>query len=73
MIDKVMDDWKAENQEDSQENTPQMPKPLIRLRVDYTGFTNLNVQRFGQQFVNKVANPKDVLHFHKRRANGFFF
>jgi double-strand break repair protein MRE11 len=30
------------------------PLPLVRLRVDYTGFTTINSQRFGQKFVNKV-------------------
>lgn len=42
--------------------------PLIRLRVDYTGFTTVNTQRFGQQFVGKVANPQDILFFTKTGA-----
>lgn len=29
--------------------------PLVRLRVDYTGFSTINSQRFGQKFVNKVC------------------
>ena len=44
------------------------PLPLIRLRVDYTGFSTINSQRFGQKFVGKVANPHDVLHWHKAAA-----
>lgn len=36
---------------------------LIRLRVDHTGFDAVNVQRFGGQFVGKVANPSEILHF----------
>ena len=44
------------------------PLPLIRLRVDYTGFSTINSQRFGQKFVSKVANPHDVLHWHKAAA-----
>eukprot|EP00850_Spirogloea_muscicola_P003360 SM000013S26529 [mRNA] locus=s13:836504:842759:- [translate_table: standard] len=39
--------------------------PLIRVRVDYTGFTTINPQRFGQRFVGKVANPHDILLFTK--------
>lgn len=39
--------------------------PLIRLRVDYTGFSTINAQRFGQKFVGKVANPHDILLWHK--------
>lgn len=42
--------------------------PLIRIRVDYSGgFTPLNPQTFGQQFVNGVANPKDLLLIQRRR------
>ena len=44
------------------------PLPLIRLKVDYTGFSTINSQRFGQKFVGKVANPHDVLHWHKAAA-----
>lgn len=39
--------------------------PLIRLRVDYTGFTTIHTLRFGQRFVNRVANPNDILLWHK--------
>ncbi|KAK9868394.1 hypothetical protein WJX84_007759 [Apatococcus fuscideae] len=42
--------------------------PLIRLRVDYSGFSTINTQRFGQHFVGKVANPHDVLLWQKAAA-----
>ncbi|GAX85793.1 hypothetical protein CEUSTIGMA_g13208.t1 [Chlamydomonas eustigma] len=42
--------------------------PLVRLRVDYTGFSTINAQRFGHKFVNKVANPQDILIWHKAAA-----
>jgi hypothetical protein len=35
------------------------------MQVDYTGFTTINPQRFGQKFVGKVANPHDILLFTK--------
>lgn len=35
------------------------------LQVDYTGFSTINAQRFGQKFVGKVANPHDILLWHK--------
>lgn len=35
--------------------------PLIRLRVDYTGYNMINSSRFGQKFVGKVANPNDII------------
>ena len=28
--------------------------PLVRLRVDHTGFPKINISRFGQQFVGTV-------------------
>jgi double-strand break repair protein MRE11 len=34
---------------------PQPLLPLVRLRVDYTGYSTINSQRFGQKFVNKVG------------------
>ncbi|BGP33197.1 meiotic recombination [Rhodotorula toruloides] len=47
--------------------------PLIRLRVDYSGgpdgnsqFEVGNPQRFGQDFVDKVANPRDIVQFHRK-------
>jgi double-strand break repair protein MRE11 len=39
--------------------------PLIRLRVDYTGFSTIHVQRFGQKYVGRVANPYDILLWQK--------
>ncbi|KAM4627359.1 double-strand break repair protein MRE11 isoform 2-T3 [Polymixia lowei] len=45
-------------------------KPLIRIRVDYSGgFEAFNTSRFSQKFVDRVANPKDVIHFVRRREN----
>jgi len=41
--------------------------PLIRVRVDVTGGVRLHPARFGQLFVGKVANPKDILLFKKKK------
>ncbi|KAI9919221.1 hypothetical protein PsorP6_012140 [Peronosclerospora sorghi] len=40
---------------------------LVRLRVEHTGFPVLINQRFGAKFVGKVANPNDILLFHRRK------
>ncbi|KAL4422894.1 hypothetical protein ABPG75_009091 [Micractinium tetrahymenae] len=45
------------------EKAPELP--LIRLRVDYSGFSTINTQRFGQKFVGKVANPNDMVLWQK--------
>lgn len=49
--------------------SPMTPeKPLVRLRVDYSGgFETFNTSRFSQRFVDRVANPKDIIHFLRRR------
>lgn len=41
--------------------------PLIRLRVEHSGFETVGNQSFGQQFIHRVANPDDVLLFHKKK------
>ncbi|XP_069746910.1 double-strand break repair protein MRE11 isoform X2 [Narcine bancroftii] len=51
-------------------NPRQPEKPLIRLRVDYSGgFEPFNTLRFSQRFVEQVANPKDIIHFFRHRAH----
>jgi hypothetical protein len=42
-------------QQQQQAQQPQPLLPLIRLRVDYSGFSTINSQRFGQKFVGKVS------------------
>ncbi|KAJ3053886.1 Double-strand break repair protein mre11a, partial [Rhizophlyctis rosea] len=67
LIDRALTEWKELNP-DAPEN--RWPKPLIRLKVEYSGgFTTYNPQRFGQMFVDRVANPKDILHFYRKRPN----
>uniref|UniRef100_A0A673HI09 Double-strand break repair protein MRE11 n=1 Tax=Sinocyclocheilus rhinocerous TaxID=307959 RepID=A0A673HI09_9TELE len=58
----------AERQRLGNPLTPE--KPLIRLRVDYSGgFEVFNTMRFSQKFVDQVANPKDILHFIRHRES----
>lgn len=40
---------------------------LVRLKVEHSGFSTLNNQRFGSRFVGEVANPADILLFYRRR------
>lgn len=41
------------------------PAPPCPCQVDYTGFSTINTQRFGQKFVGKVANPHDIILWQK--------
>ncbi|KAI3804796.1 hypothetical protein L1987_26607 [Smallanthus sonchifolius] len=58
------------NRRDTRNSKPMLP--LIRVKVDYSGFMTINPQRFGQKYVGKVANPQDILIFSKasKRAQG---
>ncbi|KAI5664802.1 hypothetical protein M9H77_24125 [Catharanthus roseus] len=46
-------------------NRTELKLPLVRIKVDYSGFMTINPQRFGQKYVGKVANPQDILIFSK--------
>ncbi|GKV42529.1 hypothetical protein SLEP1_g49922 [Rubroshorea leprosula] len=46
-------------------NRSELMLPLVRVKVDYSGFMTINPQRFGQKYVGKVANPQDILIFSK--------
>lgn len=60
ILDELMKE-RVENQNDK--------IPFVRLRVDYTGgYTTINPQCFGQQFIGRVANPRDIIHFMKKKS-----
>ncbi|KAJ2077668.1 meiotic recombination [Coemansia sp. RSA 988] len=43
------------------------PKPLIRVRVEYSGgFESFHPQRFGLLFADRVANPRDIVYFYRK-------
>lgn len=46
--------------------------PLIRLRVEYSGFDTINATRFGKAFVGRVANPGDILLFYRKKTTSLF-
>ncbi|KAI7818598.1 Metallo-dependent phosphatase-like protein [Gamsiella multidivaricata] len=53
----------------SDEHAFEVPKPLVRLRVEYSGgYEIFNPQRFGQEFVDLVANPRDLVHFYRKKT-----
>ncbi|KAI8848999.1 Mre11 DNA-binding presumed domain-containing protein [Chytridium lagenaria] len=64
LIEKAHTQWLESHPEVDAE----FPKPIVRLKVEYTGFSTINPQRFGQPFVDRVANVKDILQFYRRRA-----
>ncbi|KAG1462731.1 hypothetical protein G6F46_003814 [Rhizopus delemar] len=67
LIERAKMEW-SEQISNSEYNVPiiEMPVPLIRIRVDYSGgYETFNPQQFGQKFNNRVANPKDILKFQR--------
>lgn len=60
----------VDDDENTDKTDPRMP--LIRLKVEYSGFSTMNAQRFGKQFVKRVANPADILLFYRRKTTSLF-
>ncbi|TFK32099.1 DNA repair and meiosis protein Mre11 [Crucibulum laeve] len=70
LIGKANAEWKERNARAAQDGEPELPEmlPLIRLKVDTTGVTETsNPVRFGQEFQGRIANPRDVLVFHRSK------
>ncbi|KAF8083420.1 hypothetical protein N665_0774s0009 [Sinapis alba] len=71
-LDKVVRDL-IEKASKKAVNRSDIKLPLVRIKVDYSGFMTINPQRFGQKYVGKVANPQDILIFSKaskKRSEG---
>ncbi|KAJ6588269.1 Mre11 DNA-binding presumed domain-containing protein [Mycena capillaripes] len=72
LIDQANAQWEERNTravEDGEEPLPPM-LPLVRLKVDTTGVSEMsNPIRFGQEFQGRLANPRDVLVFHRAKKS----
>ena len=70
LIDKANAQWDERNARAVEEGEPELPRPLplVRLKVDTTGVSEMsNPVRFGQEFQGRIANPRDVLTFHRSK------
>lgn len=75
MIKQAIDEWRAAQGDEDQDDEENPPLPLIRLRVEYTApeggnFDCENPQRFSNRFTEKVANIKDVVQFYRKKKGG---
>ncbi|KAI7896607.1 Metallo-dependent phosphatase-like protein [Mucor mucedo] len=70
LIERAKNEWEEQQQEDSGiQPSMDMPKPLIRIRVDYTGgYETFNPLQFGRKFNERVANADDMLKFQKAKV-----
>ena len=76
LIEQAIGEWREAQEEarmDDDEEPPEVPLPLIRLRVETSipdstaSFDVENPQRFSNRFVGKVANTNDVVQFHRKK------
>lgn len=75
LIDEAIGNWCVENEVNADDPEAKIPLPMVRLKVEYgtdgaenPDYVTFNPQRFGQAFVNRVANPKDILLFYRKRT-----
>lgn len=74
LIEEATKGWLEAQDEDEHDEEREPPKPLIRLRVEYTApdggkFDCENPQRFSNRFVGRVANVNDVVQFHRKKSS----
>jgi double-strand break repair protein MRE11 len=70
LIEEAEKQWEERNAKAIEAGEEELPKmlPLIRLKVDTTGVTETsNPIRFGQEFQGRIANPRDLLVFHRAK------
>ncbi|TFK53174.1 DNA repair exonuclease [Heliocybe sulcata] len=70
LIDQANQLWDERNARAVEEGEEELPRmlPLVRLKVDTTGVPEMsNPIRFGQEFAGRIANPRDVLAFHRAK------
>ncbi|KAF0720693.1 Aste57867_118 [Aphanomyces stellatus] len=65
-VQEMIDEAAEENPSHATETSMQV---LVRLKVEHSGFPVLSNQRFGGQFVKKVANPGDILLFTRKKGD----
>ncbi|KAI0552760.1 double-strand break repair protein mus-23 [Xylaria curta] len=72
MIEEANVEWESLQEVDVDEN--ERPRPLIRLKVEYTApeggtYDIENPQRFSNRFSDKVANTNDVVHYYRKKKS----
>ncbi|EJD52009.1 DNA repair exonuclease [Auricularia subglabra TFB-10046 SS5] len=70
LIERANEDWEQRNAAAvaAGEQPLQPMLPLVRLKVDTTGVSEMsNPVRFGSEFQGRLANPRDVLVFHRAK------
>ncbi|KAJ3719144.1 Metallo-dependent phosphatase-like protein [Lentinula guzmanii] len=72
LIVKAEEEWQDRSAEIVKEGGEDLKPmlPLIRLKVETTGVSEMsNPIRFGQEFQGRIANPRDMLVFHRAKKS----
>lgn len=72
LIEEAKKEWLELQDEEEHDEPIKPPRPIIRLRVEYTApepgqFNCENPQRFSNRFIDKVANTNDVVQFYRKK------
>jgi double-strand break repair protein MRE11 len=72
LIEDAQKEWLELQDEGEVNDDIKVPRPLVRLRVEYTApepgeFQCENPQRFSNRFVDRVANTTDVVQFYRKK------
>ena len=51
---------------DVSKKKPELRLPLVRLKIENTGFPVIKSKRITEYFINKIANPMDFMQFYKK-------
>lgn len=75
VVEEMIEEANAEldSLQDADANETERPRPLIRLKVEYTApegghYDIENPQRFSNRFSDKVANTNDVVYFYRKKT-----
>ena len=56
-------------EEAKEDNPNSVLTPLIRLKIEFTGFELVRTNFLVSRYTNKIANLKDVIQFYKKKEN----
>ena len=51
---------------DTSKKRKELQLPLVRLKIENTGFPVVKSKRLTEYFINKIANPMDFMQFYKK-------
>ena len=46
----------------------ELSQPLVRLKIEHSGFPVIKSKKLNDYYMNKLANPQDFLQFYKKSS-----